>query len=145
MAALRRLREKDSHQESWHILHGDIRVGWIGLLSGVPTHGEQWGWRCGLPQLVVRGMRTGGSAATFEQARADFETAWENYLPLCTTADFEAYRWQEVWTRWKYAMHDAGCPLPTQTVDDRSKCFCGAEITNKSVRDHILACHMKTA
>jgi hypothetical protein len=58
----------------------------------VPTHGDQWAWSCGLPQVMVHGLRTGGSAATFEQARADFETAWQKYLPRCTDADFEQYR-----------------------------------------------------
>jgi hypothetical protein len=30
----------------------------------------------------------------FEIARAEFEAAWEEYLPKCTEADFEEYRRQ---------------------------------------------------
>jgi hypothetical protein len=35
--------------------------------------------------------------------------------------------------------------MPTQTVDDRSRCFCGIEITAKSTSDHIRASHMEAA
>jgi hypothetical protein len=44
MSALTRRREKDRHQESWHIYFGDVRAGWIGERAGVP-HDEvdQWG------------------------------------------------------------------------------------------------------
>jgi len=38
-------------------------------------------------------------------------------------------------------MWDAGLTLPTQTQDDRARCFCGAEINNAGIRAHILAAH----
>jgi hypothetical protein len=34
------------------------------------------------------------TAVNFEQARADFEAAWANDLPKCTSDDFEEYRRQ---------------------------------------------------
>ena len=43
------------------------------------------------------------------------------------------------------AMWEAGCKLPTQMPDGRSRCLCGAEIDNKTAVDHICACHMKEA
>jgi hypothetical protein len=91
--------------------------------------------------LSHRGVRADGIAATFEQARADFEAAWAHILPRCTDADFAEHRYQRAATAWKYSMWDAGCKMPTQTVDDRSRCFCGVEITAKSTSDHIRACH----
>ena len=69
------------------------------------------GWSCGFSPVIDRGLRAQGTAATFEKARADFETAWLTFLPLCIDADFEAYRRQQAWTRWKYSMYDAGCML----------------------------------
>src|SRR3954453_23785000 len=117
MPQLTRRRDHKARLESWLVFYGDVNVGTIGLRAGVPTHVDQWSWTCGLPQVVVRGLRTAGMAATFEEARADFEAAWSPYLPLCTDADFEAYRRQEAWTKWKYEMHDAGFILPTQTPE----------------------------
>jgi hypothetical protein len=32
-----------------------------------------------------------GYAANFEDARASFESAWREYLPQCTEADFAEY------------------------------------------------------
>jgi hypothetical protein len=46
-------------------------------------------------------------------------------------------------TAWKYAMWDAGCKLPTQTAEGRSRCFCGAEITIANIDEHVYAAHME--
>jgi len=40
-------------------------------------------------------------------------------------------------------MWDAGCRLPTQTADGRSRCFCGAEIGIADMGQHIYAAHME--
>ena len=76
---------------------------------------------------------------------AGFERDWMVFLAKRTEADFAAYRYQQAWTTWKYAMWDAGCRMPTQTVDGWTKCFCGAAINNKSSRDHVASCHMEAA
>jgi hypothetical protein len=39
-----------------------------------------------------------GTAATFDQARADFEAAWRTFLSKRTEADFQAWRRQLDWT-----------------------------------------------
>jgi hypothetical protein len=57
-------------------------------------------------------------------------------------ADFETWRRDRASTAWKYAMWDAGCRLPTQMADDRSRCFCGAEITIADVDEHIYVAHI---
>jgi hypothetical protein len=48
------------------------------------------------------------TAATFEEARADFEAAWLVFLSNCTEADFQAWRDDRDWTERKYALWDAG-------------------------------------
>jgi hypothetical protein len=143
MIALTRRRQKDRHQECWDILYGDVRVGAIGERAGVPKDVEQWGWHCGFYPVSHRGVSTDGVAETFDQARAAFEAAWRGYLPRCTDADFDAYRYQQAFTAWKYAMWDAGCKMPTQTVTGATKCFCGVMINNRTSGDHIRACHME--
>jgi hypothetical protein len=54
------------------------------------------------------------TAATFEQARADFEDAWQRFLSKRTEADFQAWRDERDWTAQKYAMWKAGERMPSQ-------------------------------
>jgi hypothetical protein len=92
--------------------------------------------------LDHRGQSSGGTAATFDQARTGFEAAWKAYLPQCTEADFAEHRRQRAFNTWKYRMHDTGTPLPTQMASGRSRCCCGATIDIKSVDQHIAEVHM---
>ena len=142
MSELTRRREKDRHQENWQVFYGDVCIGWIGERAGAPKTADRWGWTCG---FYPRDRHVSGTTGSFDQARADFEAAWRDYLAGCTDADFEQHRRQEAWTRWKYEMCEAGCRMPTQMTDGRSRCFCGAEIDNGSTHDHIIACHMENA
>ena len=145
MSALTRRREKDRHQESWRIYFGDVQVGWIGERAGVPKGVDQWGWSCGFhPGSDVKDHAR-GTAATFDQARADFEAAWRVFLPKCTEEGFQDWRRQRASTEWKYAMWEAGCRMPTQAVDGRTRCFCGEPIDVRSSSDHVYACHMEAA
>jgi hypothetical protein len=81
MPTLTRRLEKNRHQTCWHILYGDVRVGTITERAGVPVDVDQWGWNFGFYPVSHRGIRSEGTAATFDKARADFETAWKAYLP----------------------------------------------------------------
>jgi hypothetical protein len=64
---------------------------------------------------------------SFEEARADFEAAWQVFLSKRTEADFQAWLDQRDWTARKYALWDAGKrlePSPRgtcQTVDSISQ------------------------
>ncbi len=69
-------------------------VGTIGRSVGNPNAAPQWQWRCGFYPGSRPGECTGGTAPTFDQARADFEAAWREYLPDCTDADFDEHRRQ---------------------------------------------------
>ncbi len=110
--------------------------------SGVPFDAPQWEWKCGFYPASHRGVSAEGIAATFDQARADFEQAWREMQPEIGESDYQEHRLQRARTAWKYAMHDAGAKLPTQLASGRSKCFCGAELTAESISDHVLAAHM---
>jgi hypothetical protein len=55
---------------------------------------------------------TSDTAATFDQARADFERAWAAFLPNRTEADFQAWRDQQAWTAEKYRRFDRGERMP---------------------------------
>jgi hypothetical protein len=144
MTELTRRRAPESHQETWHIFLRDVQVGTIGKRAGVPVDVDQWGWSCGFDPPAHLG-HVSGTAETFNHARAAFEAAWRAYLPRCKEADFEVWRRQRAIVVWKYAMWDAGCRLPTQTVEGRSHCFCGAEIEVRNMAEHIYACHVMDA
>jgi hypothetical protein len=80
MPALTRRSSTDPHRESWSIYRGDVRVGTIGKRAGVPVEFDQWGWSLSFYPGLEPGQHRSGSAATFDQARADFETAWAELL-----------------------------------------------------------------
>jgi hypothetical protein len=64
--------------------------------------------------VVDPGECTGGTAETFDEARADFEAAWKVFLSNRTEADFQAWRDQEAWTAEKYRRVDCGDLPPWQ-------------------------------
>ena len=113
----------------------------------MPQDVEQWEWRIGFYPRDQRPWERSrsGTAATFEEARAAWETAWQDYLPGCTEADFAENRRQRAFTAWKYRMHDTGHQMPTCFPSGRSKCFCGAPLTIQSVDRHIEHAHMDMA
>jgi len=39
-------------------------------------------------------------------------------------------------------MWDAGCKMPTQMADGRSRCFCGAAIDVETADQHVSAAHL---
>jgi hypothetical protein len=80
MPVFTRRRNPDARQESWLILYGDVHVGTIGLRSGNPFDTDQWQLRCGFYPGSEPGDWTSGTAATFDQARAAFESAWLVFL-----------------------------------------------------------------
>lgn len=141
MPALTRRRYPE-RPDCWHVYYGNIHVGEIAVRPGVPVNADQWGWNVGFYPPNHHGRSESGTAATFDQARADFEAAWLAYLPLCTEVDFTEHRRQRAFTAWKYRMHDTGKPLPTQLASGRSRCFCGAEIDIAGVDQHIRDAHM---
>jgi hypothetical protein len=134
----------DSHQETWLIHYGDVRVGSIAIRGGVSAEADRWAWSCGL-YPTTRSIRSdSGTAPNFKTARRDFDAAWRAMLPKLTEVDFEAWRRQRDFTAWKYAMRDAGLETPTATATGVSRCFCGAKITMGNSWEHIFTAHKAT-
>jgi hypothetical protein len=145
MPALTRRCDLDAQDECWHVYYGDVRVGTIAKRIGIPPDADPWGWFCGFCPGCHPREQTIGTAATFDQARADFEEAWRAFLSNRTEADFQKWREAQAFTAWKYRMWDTGHRLPTQTTDGRSKCFCGGGLTIGSVPDHVRSAHYSHA
>jgi hypothetical protein len=146
MPTLTRRRDPDAQQETWLIHYGDVRVGSIGMRTGVPIDKDQWGWSVGFYPASDRGLRASGTAKTFDAARAAiFDMAWQWLLPKFTEADFTAYRRHRAFDQWKHAMWNAGLKLPTQVADGRSTCFCGAAIEIADMESHVYTAHMESA
>jgi hypothetical protein len=145
MPELTRRRSADHRHKCWHVYYGDIHAGTIAERVGNPHDTDRWEWSCGFYPGSHPGECTNGTAATLDEARADFGSAWEVFLSKRTEADFQAWRHQRDWTTWKYAMWDAGLKLPTQLATGRSKCFCGADLTISGVTDHIRSAHREMA
>jgi hypothetical protein len=51
-------------------------------------------------------------AASFQAARAAFESAWRDYLPKRSEADFNEWRDHQAWTAEKYRRFDRGERMP---------------------------------
>jgi hypothetical protein len=92
-------------------------------------------------QAAILAKRPDGTGETFEEAKAEFEEAWNQLRPTRTEAHYELWRQNRDFTAWKYRMHDEHLKLPTQTKNDRCRCFCGAEISNRSIDAHIQQAH----
>jgi hypothetical protein len=108
MPSLIRHRDPDVAQETWRIYYGDVLAVTIAQCVGNPGAAPMWQWRCGFYPGSRPGECTGGTAASFDQARADFEAAWRMFLAKRTRADLEAWREQRAWTAEKYRRFDRG-------------------------------------
>src|SRR5882757_5687500 len=71
---------------------------------------------------LASGEHQSGTAATFDQARADFEAAWRVFLSNRTEADFQAWRDERDWTARKYALWEAGNRLPANEWEPGKPC-----------------------
>jgi hypothetical protein len=120
-----RRRSTDAPHATWHIYCGDVRVGSIALRSGNPADTDPWGWSCGFYPGSHPGEHKSGTAATFDQARADFECAWRVFLSNRTEADFQEWRDQRDRTARKYSLWEAGEWLPSQRPNSMMRCACG--------------------
>jgi hypothetical protein len=76
MPELMRRRSPDAREECWHIYFGDVRVGTIGIRSGIPCDEDPWGWSCGFYPGSYPREYLYGTAPDFDQARAGFAEAW---------------------------------------------------------------------
>jgi hypothetical protein len=91
-------RRYPERPDCWQVYYGDVHVGTIARRIGQPLALDPWQWSCGFYPGSHPGEHQGGTAQTFDQARADFEAAWPVFLAKRTEADFEAWRDQRDWT-----------------------------------------------
>ena len=110
-------------------------VGTIAIRTGMPPGEDPWGWACGFYPGSHPGECTDGIAATFDQARADFEAAWRELLSRRTEADFETWRAQRDWTERKYAMWQASERMPSQKPSSKMTCRCGQVFDSHRLED----------
>jgi hypothetical protein len=122
LPALTRQRVQD-RPETWRVHYAGVRVGVIVERSAAPPSSDQWQWICGFYPGSNPGDERHGTAATFEAARARFETAWRDYLPKRSEADFEEWRQDAAWHAVKYARRDCKGlhQLPTMG-SERTQC-----------------------
>jgi hypothetical protein len=125
MTELTRRRSPHAREECWHVYYSDVQAGTIAIRSGVPHDEDPWGWSCGFYPGCEPGEHSYGSAETFNQARVEFERAWQVFLSNRTEADFQAWRDARDWTARKYAMWENGERLPSQTPSSLMTCPCG--------------------
>src|SRR5437762_3434553 len=103
MPALTRRRDPDRASEAWLIYYGDVHVGTIARCVGNPGAAPEWQWLCGFYPGSRPGEQRGGTAETFDQARAGFEDDWRIFSAKRTEADYQAWRDHRDWTARKYA------------------------------------------
>lgn len=75
MPELTRRRSSDCRHECWHIYYGDVHAGTLAIRTGNPHDTDPWEWRCGFYPGSHPGECRSGTAASFEEARAEFEEA----------------------------------------------------------------------
>jgi hypothetical protein len=124
MPELTRRPDREAPDECWHVYYGDVRVGTIAKRVGIPFDEDPWGWACGFYPGSHPRECTNGTAAAFDQARAEFEEAWTVFLSNRTEADFQAWRHQRDWTARKYAMWERGEKMPSQKPSSLMRCPC---------------------
>src|SRR6202790_2200065 len=138
MPTLTRRRSPDAREECWHVFYGDVRVGTITIRSGNPHDTDPWQWDCGFYPGSHPREHQSGTAATFDQARAEFEDAWRVFLSKRTEADFQAWRDERDWTERKYAMWQAGERLPSQKPNSRMTCPCGEVFDSHRLEETVI-------
>jgi hypothetical protein len=83
-------RRYPERPDCWHVYYGDVHVGTIARRVGQPRDQDAWQWLCGFYPGSDPGEQRGGTAPTFEQARADFEVAWRAFSARRSPADYKA-------------------------------------------------------
>jgi hypothetical protein len=121
MTALARRQDIDVQYECRHVYYGDVRVGTIAKRIGIPPGEDPWGSACGFYPGCHPREQAHGTAATFDQARAEFDEAWRVFLSHRTEADFQEWRTHRAFTTaCKYRMWDTGCRRSPRIAGQRA-------------------------
>lgn len=68
------------------------------MRAGTPHDTDLWQWVCGFYPGSRPGVVHSGTAATLDDARADFGNAWKIFLSKSADADFQPWRHRRDWT-----------------------------------------------
>jgi hypothetical protein len=79
-------RRYPERTDCWRVYFGDVHVGMIARRVGQPHDDDPWQWLCGFYAGSEPGEQVGGTPATFEQARMDFEIEWRRFSARCTAS-----------------------------------------------------------
>ena len=104
MPELARRRNPEAPDERWHVYRDPVPVPHMRKIPGAGA--------CGFYPASHPAECTAATAATFDQAHADFEDAWRVFLSNRIAADFQAWRDQRDWTVEKYRRFDRGERMP---------------------------------
>ena len=121
-----------------------MHVGTIARRTGQPHDKDSWEWSCGFYPGSRPGEFLSGTAATFDQARAEFESARQVFLSKRTEAHFQAWRDQRDFTARKYALWDAGKRLPPnewapgKPCSIYTKCPCGDIFNSHQIEETLI-------
>jgi hypothetical protein len=137
MPELTRHRYPERHYW-WHIYFGDVQIGTIARCTGCPVDVHQWSWQCGFYPGSRPGEYLDGTAATFDQARSDFEKAWRAFSAKRTPTHYQAARDQRDWTARKYAIWDVARGFrrrrrPIKYINDRPYADPARAVGNASI------------
>jgi hypothetical protein len=114
--------------QTWAIMLDDVRVGAIGKRSGAPRHEPQWRWDCGFYPGIAPGQHQYGVAGTFDEARAEFQKAWEYVQTIMPDDAFERNReWQATDAIRQQRIKDGWTPPPW---DGWMTCACGVRFNS---------------
>jgi hypothetical protein len=112
-----------------------VRVGTIAIRSRNPADTDPWAWSCGFYPGSHPRECTSGTAASFDEARLAFESAWRVFLAKRTEADFQAWRDHRDWIARRYAMWERGEKLPSQVPSSLMRCVCGASFDSHATEE----------
>ena len=83
MPELTRRRSTDAPEKCWHIYYGDVHAHTTRIRGSGPAASIQ--------ARIQANIRV-APPPPFDEARADFEAAWQIFLSKRTEADFQAWR-----------------------------------------------------
>jgi hypothetical protein len=97
----------------------------IGERAGVPVDRDRWQWSCGFYPGLHPGQHRSGIAATFEEARDDFEADWNGRQPNIPDGAFEEYRRERDSRAKMRSIQARGERLPSEIFSSMMRCVCG--------------------
>jgi hypothetical protein len=138
----------DEEHQTWAIMFDDIRVGTISTRTGAPLHEPKWRWICGFYPGLEPGQHQDGVAGSFDEARAEFQKAWD-YVQSIMPADACArYReWRVADQERQQRIKDGWTPPPWEGW---MTCACGVRFNswdpaqNQEHSPHIYAARNKS-